>query len=214
MDYTGRKFHRYTVLKSAGYQGKSPMLLCRCDCGTERLVQKGNLIRGRSRSCGCLQREELVARNIKHGLAPRGKKSSEFIAWRSMMQRCVNPKNHNFPNYGARGITVCAQWSENYANFLEDMGPKPSHVHSLERIDNNGNYEPGNCKWALPREQNRNRRNVHTILVEGNHVTLKEACDYYGAYYPTVRRRIYKGITLEEAIGTPIRGRIHKRKSR
>ena len=186
------------------------MLLCRCDCGTERMVQKGNLVGGRSRSCGCLQREELTERNNKHGLAPRGKKSSEFTAWRSMMQRCINPKNHNYPNYGARGIRVCQRWSENFANFLVDMGDKPSKGHSLERIDNHGNYEPSNCKWALSEEQNRNRRNVKTVVVRGQHMTLKEACEHYGMYYPTIRRRVYKGMTIEDAIFTPVRSRITK----
>jgi hypothetical protein len=125
---------------------------CRCDCGVEVRVRVAQLVTGKTRSCGCLQREITGARRRTHGKS----RTPEHRAWRGMLDRCTLPTHISYPYYGGRGITVCERW-RSFANFLADMGPKPTSKHTLDRINGNGNYEPSNCRWATWSEQNRNR---------------------------------------------------------
>lgn len=114
---------------------------------------------------------------------------SEFSAFASMRKRCNNPNAVGYHLYGGRGIRVCEQWSH-FANFMRDMGPKPSPTHSIDRIDPNGNYEPGNCRWATRDEQNRNRRSSLLVTIDGRTQCLKDWAAYYGVPYKTVHRRV------------------------
>jgi len=141
--------------------------LCRCSCGVARLVKSGSLRSGRSKSCGCLSRE-LVAvrttnRNTKHGLARAGKHHPLFGLWKRMRQRCLDENCDDYPDYGGRGVTVCERWHADFAAFLEDVGPRPSRGHSLDRIDNDRGYEPGNVRWATPVVQARNRPRINVL---------------------------------------------------
>ena len=123
---------------------------CRCDCGALKTVQGGHLKTGHTKSCGCLDK----ARKTIHGKC----ESSEYAAYRGMKQRCYNEEGTAYPGYGGRGITVCPRWLNSVEDFLKDMGPKPSPEYSIDRIDNDGNYEPGNCRWATKTEQSINQR--------------------------------------------------------
>jgi hypothetical protein len=149
----GTRFGRWLVLEArrGGHEGLN--CLCRCDCGTERTVVKSSLVRGDSNSCGCLARELKRARYTKYDQSRLG----ELNIWRHMMARCTKADRSDFHYYGGRGIKVCDRW-QTFENFLADMGPRPSPKHSLDRINNDGNYEPSNCRWATKGQQARNSR--------------------------------------------------------
>ncbi len=155
--YTGAVFTRWTIIgPPAGYNSK---VLCRCECSAERSVLVANLIAGRSKSCGCLNKELVTERSRRrettHGHAGGGQ-SPTYQTWRGMIQRCTNPNYSGWEYYGGRGIGVCERWCE-FANFIADMGERPDGL-TLDRIDSDGNYEPANCRWATPAQQTANRR--------------------------------------------------------
>jgi hypothetical protein len=126
--------------------------MCVCECGEQRTVAAISLMQGTSKSCGCLKREAR-AWNFRHGESH----SAEYEAWVKMRQRCLNPRCHAYGRYGGRGITICPRWLNSFEAFLADLGRKPSARRSLDRRNNNGNYEPSNVRWATPAQQNRNR---------------------------------------------------------
>ena len=156
--------------------------LCRCRCGTEKLVLEQSLrlalraAAGGSRSCGCLG----IERSTKHAHNSSGRPTSEYLAWISAKKRCFNPRNPSYKDYGKRGICMCPSWVESFAAFLRDMGLKPDPTYSLDRIDPNGDYVPGNCRWAPPAVQARNKRNVRWYLFQGEYVVLAEVAARLG----------------------------------
>jgi hypothetical protein len=163
INLVGKRYGRLCVVSlSPVRQGKAYMWECVCDCGNATSVKVWHLNAGRVKSCGCLSREMTAVRSTTHG----GTKLPEYRSWTCMKDRCCDPENNQFSNYGGRGIKVCDRWKGSFSNFLSDMGSKPTGMHSIDRIDVNGNYEPGNCRWATPKEQSRGSRRTPRILSE------------------------------------------------
>lgn len=155
---TGQRFGRLVVLRYAGKnRSKHCLWECVCDCGSHKTVETSSLNCGHTKSCGCIHRELAERKNLSHGHNRVGRRTPEYRSWVGMIQRCTNPKAENYARYGGRGVTVCERWHD-FTNFLADMGPKPSPKHTIDRIDNEKGYEPGNCRWATVTEQNRNQR--------------------------------------------------------
>jgi len=157
----GDKFGRLTVLqllppdKNVHTRAK-----VKCICGVIKIVQRTNLLSGNTRACGCLQRESASAMgklSRTHGHTSGGSKTTLYITWIGMIQRCTNPKATGFSTYGGRGIKVCKRWLTSFQNFLQDIGKRPAN-HTLDRINNNGHYAPNNVRWATAKQQCQNRR--------------------------------------------------------
>lgn len=163
IDLNGQSFGRLKVLKRAKNKGTKAAWLCECGCGNQTVVEGSALRSGNTRSCGCLQLELLKKRSVTHGEARHDGTgyTKEYCAWRDMKARCYNPTHSEYKNYGVRGIEVCKRWLNNYECFLADMGRCPDKSMSLDKIDNDSGYYPGNCRWTTSKVQTRNmRRNV------------------------------------------------------
>ena len=152
---TGKKVGRLTIIERAGKNScGSAMWRCQCDCGEERIIAGTAMRAGCALSCGCLGIDRLKAMATTHGES----RTPLFAAWCEMIARCENENRKSFKNYGGRGIKVCERWRNSFVAFRDDMGPKPTQKHTLDRKENDGDYEPSNCRWATRTEQNRNTR--------------------------------------------------------
>lgn len=207
-DLTGRVFGRWTVVSRAGsYKRESTWNLV-CICGNTKVLRAGMLKNGKSKSCGCLNLEMIVERNKSHGLTGH----QVFNKWQSMQGRCYNPRNEKYHRYGGRGITVCQEWRDDFQVFYDwSMANGWSPELTIDRINNDGNYEPSNCRWTTLEVQSNNKSTTVMVNIYGQTMPLQLAMKQYGACDPSLASsRIKKGWDHEKAITTPPRlGRNH-----
>lgn len=186
-DLTGEIFGRITVLRRATKIGYIPVRwLCQCECGNLTIAEAGRMKSGKCRSCGCLAGEtksvlsQYPRRRLKQKRSTE-KATTEYRTWHRIRERCHNPKYPKYHLYGERGIVVCHEWLNSYESFLAHIGRKPTPKHSIDRIDTNKGYEPGNVRWATSAQQNRNRRNTRKVIDEtGSLVPLVDLCSQHG----------------------------------
>lgn len=204
MNLIGQKFNRLLVIDKAEKYispsgNKMNQWLCRCDCGNKIVVTTGHLKSGHTKSCGCLQKEVSIQNGLKkkHGL----KDSRVYRIWSCMKTRCFNTKDEHYKNYGARGITVCDEWKEDFQAFYDwSMANGYEEGLTIDRINPDGNYEPSNCRWATKKEQTKNRRNSIFVTHNGETKTLAEWSAETGIYYQTLVYRYKAGKTPAEIL--------------
>ena len=206
-DFTGRAWGRLTVIGDAepviytrpdGRLRSERQVTCKCECGTVVTLHASNVVTGNTKSCGCLRVEKSAALNRKHGETG----SDTYRIYRHMVSRCYNPNVERYPIYGGRGVRVADEWRGDggYERWLEHIGPRPSKSHSIDRIDNDGHYEPGNVRWATRQEQIRNRSCSLTCIVDGNVVSVLDAAKIVGMSYGALRKRLKTGCGLPQGV--------------
>ena len=203
IDLTGQTFNRLTVIHRVknNKHGKA-CWECKCKCGTVTIVPTGAIKSGRTKSCGCLKDELLIKRNVTHGMAY----SLEYGIWAAIIKRCTNPRTQNFKHYGGRGIAVCNEWRNDFMAFYNHVGRRPSAKYSIDRIKNDGNYEPGNVRWTTQDVQTNNSRKNHNITIYGWTLSLSNWARFVGLKRTTLSNRInIRNWPLAKAIFTPIK---------
>jgi len=198
-DLSGLRFGRLLVLKKGAGKVRSgkhqPTWVCQCDCGTIKEIHRSDLM-DRTTSCGCKRREMVSQRRSSHKMS----QTRTFNIWVNMKQRCLNPSVPHYSRYGGRGIQVCKEW-HSFSCFLADMGECPSADYSIDRIDNNGNYEPGNCRWATAQQQASNRRLTLKFIWDGKPLSIIEIARANKVKYHSLRHFFLKReMPLDQAI--------------
>jgi len=209
IDLTGRRFGRLVVLYDTGERKSGNVVWhCRCDCENEVNVRSGDLTSGNTTSCGCYNRERVAEACTVHGMAQRGKQHPVYWIWSAMLQRCENQDHKHYKNYGGRGITVCPEWHDSQAFIDWALANGWQKGLTLDRINNNGSYEPGNCRWATRKENNRNKRNNRLITFNGKTQTMVEWAEEVNISPRTLSLRINKRHwPIERALTEPVRRR-------
>lgn len=197
-DISGVRFGRLVAIKATSQKRYNYIWECLCDCGEIVEVLGGRLASGKTTSCGCLKREMDKTRSKTHGHS----KSRTYHIWLGMRNRCYNKNVKAYPHYGGRGITICDRWRNSFPSFLEDMGEAPARL-SIDRINNDGNYEPSNCRWATDLTQARNCRKNVMITAFGKTLCVSEWAQELGVSGATISKRIRLGLTPEDAITIP-----------
>lgn len=199
----GMRFGRLLVIgkgnprvSSAG--NKRTTWICVCDCGSKCEINWSKLKSGATKSCGCFHKE-IINKPRTHGFRMRGEKTKGYIAWASMKNRCTNQSCNKYPIYGGRGITYAERW-ESFECFISDMGEPIRHDLSLDRIDVNGNYEPGNCRWATPFEQSNNTRYTRFFEHNGLRLSISQWANHIGVSRDTIKLRLKRGQSIANII--------------
>jgi len=196
IDHSNMRYGRLIAIEDVGFKSGKRMWRCLCDCGKEIVTQGAMLTRGGTRSCGCLAGEN----NKTHGKS----NSETYRTYSGMKTRCLNKKHRQYSNYGGRGITICDRWIASFENFLADMGERPAGM-TLDRKDNNGNYEPSNCRWATDTEQARNRSSNLFLTYQGETLCMKEFAKKFNIKRTTLGRRLSAGWPIEKALLDPVK---------
>ena len=205
-DPSGKQFGYWTVVRFSHRNKRGELYWnCKCRCGTERAVKAPSLRSGRSTSCGCYHLEAVTT----HGMT----ESRTFVSWHTMLQRSQNPNSRDYHSYGGRGIKVCKRWQASFENFLADMGERPDGK-TLDRKDVNGDYEPDNCRWATPSEQQRNRRDSRLFTFDGKTLSIAGWADLTGTPRGRISERLAAGWSIEKAVLQPSSGRGPKPKAK
>lgn len=201
IDCLGKRFGRLLVVGRSNRRWD-----CVCDCGNTTSVPGCNLLSGNSRSCGCATREALDARNIRHGRARRGHSTPEYRAWKNIIARTTARNNPAWPKYGGRGIGIAPEWRHDFQAFLDHIGPRPGSDYSVDRIDNDRGYEPGNVRWASRTVQNRNTSQNKRYELDGKMYCLVELAEISGLRRETIARRIRVGWPMKDVVGLAVLG--------
>lgn len=217
IDITGQRFSRLTVIRRVeGVKGPA-LWLCVCDCGKETTAYGSDLRHGKKKSCGCLNIEKsaLQARlNIRHGMQPY----RLYYIWRSIKSRVLNKNHKSYGSYGGRGIEVCEEWRDSFETFRDwALANGYNDTLTIDRIDVNGNYEPSNCRWSTPKEQQNNKRSNHPITFNGETHTISEWSEIIGINKGTLGDRISNGWTIERALTEPVKrkgGKKHEQQTK
>lgn len=204
-DLTGVRFGRLSVEGLSGIVvspggTRRTAWTCRCDCGQVAIARGLDLKQGKVVSCGCFRVETVARRSRTHGHTAGHRVTAEYQAWAGAKRRCGDPSDAAFVNYGGRGIEMCPRWRDDFTAFIADMGPRP-HGGSLDRIDNDGPYAPGNCRWATRQQQNSNQRRSRLVIYKGERLTVAEASRRAGVDAFSVYSRLNRGWTVERALG-------------
>jgi hypothetical protein len=198
INLTGQRFGRLTVLRFHKIDNRRTMWWCRCACGQHKSADAHSLKRGSTKSCGCFHRDSIRARATIHGRSG----SREYSAWENAKARCFNPHCKDFKHYGGRGITMNRAWADDFSQFYRDLGACPPKL-TLERIDNEGNYEKGNCRWATMADQRVNYRDNRFLTFRGERLTIAHWADRLGLGRDMIYWRLNHGWTVEKALTTP-----------
>lgn len=188
-----------TAVRYHGSDGQKSVWVVRCDCGREILMDPGELLKERQRSCGCSRNKFISEKNTTHGMSHH----PAYAVWRSMLARCNNPRHKAYHNYGGRGITVCPDWRESFENFWRDAESLYKPGLWIERIDNNGDYEPLNIEWATPKKQCRNTRKNRLIPTPQGVLPLWRAAEISGIGHTTLYHRFQVGCPPEKMFDKP-----------
>ena len=195
----GKQYGRWTILEYLGKNERGAKIVrCRCSClnQTERNVILGDVLMGRSTNCGCVKKEKLVDRNTTHNKY----RTTEYKTWTKMIERCYDKNCPKYKNYGERGITICDEWRNSFEKFYEDMGEKPGKGYTIDRIDNDGNYEPLNCRWATAGEQSRNKSSNRWLSFDGKTMILRDWATLLEIDYSYLCKRLKKGKSFAQII--------------
>jgi hypothetical protein len=196
----GTKFGNITYLREAPLAGGARRAIFLCECGVQFESRVDQIKSGKTMSCGCRKRAAAAALSYSHGHAARGNASDMYNIYMCMLARCGNPSNPSYADYGGRGIAVCERWKESFMHFLEDMGERPEG-RTLDRYpDTDGNYEPGNCRWATNQEQALNRRSNVWLEHEGMRLTISQWAEKLGLNRYTLYKRHKKGWPPEKIL--------------
>jgi hypothetical protein len=200
-DLTGQVFGRLKVLEFNHTKNRKSYWVCKCSCGNCKTIRSDSLVISGTISCGCAQRE-IAGSEIKHGRTF----TPEYRTWAKMRERCNNKNSKDFKYYGGRGIKIAPRWND-FRVFYSDMGDRPSHGHSIGRVDNNIGYSPSNCIWATSKEQANNRRNNVLLTHKGKTQNINQWREKLGFSHSLIQNRLKRGWSVEKTLTTPIKGK-------